>query len=91
MDIGPDSLKSFEAALKDCVTIIWNGPMGVFEMEAFSKGTFGIAETLAELTEKVGRGCCGLVVEGLLGLINPFETLSLAKLVRANVAELSNV
>eukprot|EP00891_Asterochloris_glomerata_P004246 jgi/Astpho2/4246/Aster-05201 len=52
MDIGPDSLKSFEAALKDCVTIIWNGPMGVFEMEAFSKGTFGIAETLAELTEK---------------------------------------
>ena len=47
MDIGPDSLKSFEAALKDCVTIIWNGPMGVFEMEAFSKGTFGIAETLA--------------------------------------------
>ena len=66
MDIGPDSLKSFKAALKDCVTIIWNGPMGVFEMEAFSKGTFGIAETLAELTEKVGRGCCSLIVESVL-------------------------
>ena len=65
MDIGPDSLKSFKAALKDCVTIIWNGPMGVFEMEAFSKGTFGIAETLAELTEKVGRGCCSLIVESV--------------------------
>ena len=71
MDIGPDSLKSFEAALKDCVTIIWNGPMGVFEMKAFSKGTFGIAETLAELTQKVGRGCYGLVVKSVPGARRP--------------------
>jgi len=47
LDIGPDSLKAFQAALADCKTVVWNGPMGVFEMEAFSKGTFGVADTLA--------------------------------------------
>ena len=35
LDIGPESLKSFQAELQDCKTVIWNGPMGVFEMEAF--------------------------------------------------------
>jgi 3-phosphoglycerate kinase len=42
-----------QAALADCKTVIWNGPMGVFEMEAFAKGTFAVAETLAEITAKV--------------------------------------
>lgn len=53
LDIGPDSLKAFQAALADAKTIIWNGPMGVFEFEKFAKGTFGVAETLAELSGKV--------------------------------------
>merc|ERR1712242_149968 len=41
-------------ALADCKTIIWNGPMGVFESPQFSKGTYDVAECLAELTEKNG-------------------------------------
>ena len=53
LDIGPESLKNFQAELQDCKSVIWNGPMGVFEMEAFAKGTFGIAHTLAALSNKV--------------------------------------
>ena len=53
LDIGPDSLKAFQSALADAKTIIWNGPMGVFEFEKFAKGTFGVADTLAELSAKV--------------------------------------
>ncbi|BAQ65449.1 phosphoglycerate kinase [Geminocystis sp. NIES-3709] len=52
LDIGPDSIKTFQDALADCQTVIWNGPMGVFEFEKFAKGTEAIAHTLAELTEK---------------------------------------
>ena len=52
LDIGPDSVKAFQAALADCKSVIWNGPMGVFEMEKFAAGTKAIAETLAELTPK---------------------------------------
>ncbi len=53
LDIGPDSLKTFQDALSDAKTVIWNGPMGVFEFEKFAKGTYGVADTLAELTPKV--------------------------------------
>ena len=50
LDNGPDSTaSSFQAELADCKTVIWNGPMGVFEMEAFNKGTFGVCDTLANL------------------------------------------
>jgi phosphoglycerate kinase len=48
LDIGPESLKLFTEALKDAQTIIWNGPMGVFEMDAFSKGTVDLAHVVAE-------------------------------------------
>ncbi|MGI0481980.1 phosphoglycerate kinase [Geminocystis sp. CENA526] len=51
LDIGPDSVKTFQTALADCKTVIWNGPMGVFEFEKFAKGTEAIAHTLAGLTE----------------------------------------
>lgn len=51
LDIGPDSVKTFQDALADCKTVIWNGPMGVFEMEKFAVGTEGIAHTLAGLTK----------------------------------------
>ena len=52
LDIGPDSLKVFQQALADCQTVIWNGPMGVFEFDKFAAGTNGIAHTLAELSAK---------------------------------------
>ncbi len=51
LDIGPESVKSFQAALADTKTVIWNGPMGVFEFEQFSKGTEAIAQTLAEISK----------------------------------------
>ncbi len=51
LDIGPDSIKVFQAALADCKTVIWNGPMGVFEMDKFAAGTFAIAETLAQISK----------------------------------------
>ena len=50
LDIGPDSVKVFQAALKQCKSAIWNGPMGVFEFDKFAAGTEAIAHTLAELT-----------------------------------------
>ena len=55
--------------LADCKTVIWNGPMGVFEMDAFAKGTFAICDTLKELTEKgaitiIGGGDSVAAVEG---------------------------
>lgn len=50
LDIGPDSVQVFQAALKQCKSVIWNGPMGVFEFDKFAVGTEAIAHTLAELT-----------------------------------------
>lgn len=48
MDIGPESVKLFTEAIKTAKTVVWNGPMGVFEMPNFEKGTRMIAEALAE-------------------------------------------
>lgn len=48
LDIGPESTKIFAEKIKGAKTVIWNGPMGVFEMEAFAKGTEGVAKALAE-------------------------------------------
>jgi phosphoglycerate kinase len=47
LDIGPATISLFTEALQDAKTIIWNGPMGVFEMEAFSRGTFAIVDAVA--------------------------------------------
>ncbi|MEQ8974464.1 MAG: phosphoglycerate kinase [Coleofasciculus sp. C1-SOL-03] len=52
LDIGPDSVKVFQDALGDCKSVIWNGPMGVFEFDKFAAGTEAIARTLADLTKK---------------------------------------
>ncbi|MBC1238316.1 phosphoglycerate kinase [Nostoc sp. 2RC] len=49
LDIGPDSVKVFQEALADTKTVIWNGPMGVFEFDKFAVGTEAIARTLAEI------------------------------------------
>ncbi len=50
LDIGPDSVEVFKNALADCKSVIWNGPMGVFEFDKFAVGTEAIANTLAGLT-----------------------------------------
>ena len=47
MDIGPDTVKAYSKAVHDAGTVVWNGPMGVFEMPNFAKGTFGVAEAVA--------------------------------------------
>ncbi|CAI0555487.1 unnamed protein product [Linum tenue] len=52
LDIGPDSIKTFSEALDTTKTVIWNGPMGVFEMDKFAVGTEAIAKKLAELSGK---------------------------------------
>jgi len=51
LDIGPKSIALFSSELENAKTVVWNGPMGVFEMENFSKGTFAIAQALAKATE----------------------------------------
>ncbi len=61
LDIGPDAIKVFQAALADCKGVIWNGPMGVFEFDKFAKGTEAIANTLAEIT---GTGCMSIIGGG---------------------------
>ena len=52
MDAGPKSLKLFEAIILKCNTILWNGPLGVFEFENFAKGTFQTGEFIAKKTKK---------------------------------------
>ena len=52
LDIGPQSAEIFCEAVLRSGTVLWNGPMGVFEMEAFAKGTFAIAQSLAKATDK---------------------------------------
>ncbi len=47
LDIGPETVKIFSEEIQSAKTIVWNGPMGVFEMEPFSQGTFGIAKAIA--------------------------------------------
>jgi len=61
LDIGPDTIKDLVEGLSDCKTVIWNGPMGVFEFDAFAKGTNAVANTLAELT---GSGCITIIGGG---------------------------
>jgi phosphoglycerate kinase len=52
LDIGPKSAETFCDSVRKSGTVLWNGPMGVFEMEAFAQGTFAIAQCLAEVTDK---------------------------------------
>ncbi|HOP07798.1 MAG TPA: phosphoglycerate kinase [candidate division Zixibacteria bacterium] len=52
LDIGPETIKLFSKELAEAKTIVWNGPMGVFEHKPFAEGTLAIARLLARLTEK---------------------------------------
>ncbi len=52
LDAGPKSLENFKKVILESKTILWNGPLGVFEMETFSKGTIALGDFIAESTEK---------------------------------------
>lgn len=54
LDIGPESVKAFGDVIATSKTVFWNGPMGVFEMEAFSKGTAGVAQAIIDATANNG-------------------------------------
>lgn len=66
LDIGPESIKLFESYLKNAKTIVWNGPMGVFEFPKFAHGTLAIANLLAQLPDAItviGGGDSAAAVE----------------------------
>ena len=68
LDIGPASVSLFEGVLDDAQTIVWNGPMGVFEIDATAGGTYAVARAMASATEKgavtiIGGGDSAAAVE----------------------------
>ncbi len=77
LDIGPESVKHFSAQLSAAKTVVWNGPMGMFELAPFAKGTLGIAETLAHADAKVivGGGDSVSAIDHL-GLADRFYHIS---------------
>ncbi|MEE3452241.1 phosphoglycerate kinase [Dialister sp.] len=77
LDIGPKTIELYVETLKKMKTVVWNGPMGVFEMKPFSKGTFAIAEAMADLkaTTVIGGGESASVVDQL-GIEDKFSHVS---------------
>ena len=68
LDIGPETIKLFSDAIANSKTVVWNGPMGVFEMDNFSHGTFAVAQSLVDATAKgaitiVGGGDSAAAIE----------------------------
>lgn len=59
LDIGPNTIAMFSNQILGAGTVIWNGPMGVFEFEAFSRGTFSLIDALVEMTNKGGVSVIG--------------------------------
>ena len=59
LDIGPETVKLYSDAIKSAKTVVWNGPMGCFEMEKFSKGTFGVCDAVAEVKANGGISIIG--------------------------------
>ncbi len=81
LDIGPATVKAYERALQGAKTIVWNGPMGVFEMPNFAEGTIGVAKALAAQTARgattiIGGGDSAAAVEqaGLAGKMSHIST-----------------
>jgi phosphoglycerate kinase len=79
LDIGPATVAHFANRLAAAKTVVWNGPMGVFEFPRFAEGTFAIARVLAELkdaTAVIGGGDSAAAVEesGLAGKISHIST-----------------
>lgn len=67
LDIGPESARAFAAAIKECKTVFWNGPMGVFEFSNFAEGTRVVAQALSEVSglSVVGGGDSAAAVRAL--------------------------
>jgi phosphoglycerate kinase len=65
MDVGPETLKQFADVLRQARTVVWNGPMGVFEFEKFAEGTFALARSLAQTdaTTVIGGGDSAAAIE----------------------------
>ena len=59
LDIGPETVKLYSEAIKSAKTVVWNGPMGCFEMSNFNKGTFGVCEAVAEVKANGGISIIG--------------------------------
>jgi phosphoglycerate kinase len=78
LDIGPDTAKRYQEIIRSAQTVIWNGPMGVFELPPFAKGTLAIAEAMADVqgTTIVGGGDSVAAVEqsGLAGRMTHVST-----------------
>lgn len=79
LDIGPKTIKLFEDALSKCKTIFWNGPVGVFEMPSYAKGSFAIAETLVKLTE-----------QGVITIIGGGDSLNVLKKAKISASKVSH-
>ncbi len=79
MDIGPATIESFRNGLHDCHTVLWNGPMGVFEFEPFTAGTKAVAETMADLNGAITVVGGGSTAEALeeLGLTTSMNHVSM--------------
>ncbi len=79
LDIGPQTVKAFSDALRGAKTVVWNGPMGVFEFPRFAEGTFAIAHVLAKLPKAItiiGGGDSAAAVEqaGVAGKMSHVST-----------------
>mmetsp|Transcript_4591 Transcript_4591/g.3304 ORF Transcript_4591/g.3304 Transcript_4591/m.3304 type:complete len:426 (+) Transcript_4591:67-1344(+) len=59
LDIGPKTIEHFSRELADCKTVVWNGPMGVFEFKKFAEGTLAVANALADVTQRGGISIVG--------------------------------
>ena len=59
LDIGPETVKLYSEAIRSAKTVVWNGPMGCFEMEKFNKGTFGVCNAVAEVKANGGISIIG--------------------------------
>lgn len=74
LDIGPETIKLFQKVINESSTILWNGPMGVFEMTAFEKGTKAIGEAIANRTE---QGAFSLVGGGdSVAAVNQYDLVN---------------